>query len=180
MQNRKSKQRRRERGVTMVTAITTTAALSVLVAGGLLTSATNMQTSHNYHFSTQALYAAESGLLHAVKTVNGPGVVNYQTEVVDSWATVFGSGERAFDALTGFAYSIVPVATPWDTADPANRGTLRATAFGPFQTRTAVVARVTRSNLPSTSPGAIYLANDNPTDANFQGDAFQIDGNDRN
>jgi hypothetical protein len=42
------------------------------------------------------------------------------------------------------------------------------------------VARVTRSNLPSTSPGAIYLANDNPTDVNFQGDAFQIDGNDRN
>jgi hypothetical protein len=156
------------------------AALFAMISGGLLASGSDIQSTNNYRFSTQALYAAESGLLHAVKTINGPGVVNYQNEVVDLWPTVFGSGPRTFGSATGFIYTVVPVATPWDTADPANRGTLRAIAFGPFQTRTAVVSRVTRSNLPNTSPGAIYLANDNPTDAEFQGDSFTVDGNDRN
>jgi len=41
-----------------------------------------------------------------------------------------------------------------------------------------VVATVTRTNIPSTAPGAIYLVNDAPTDSIFNGNAFGVDGND--
>jgi len=74
----------------------------------------------------------------------------------------------------------MPIVTAWDAAVPADRGTLRAVAFGPRETSSAIVARVLRSNIPSTSPGAVYLASDNPTDATFTGDAFAVDGNDMN
>jgi len=42
------------------------------------------------------------------------------------------------------------------------------------------VANVVRSDIPSTAPGAIYLATDQATNTTFQGDAFTIDGNDHN
>jgi hypothetical protein len=37
-----------------------------------------------------------------------------------------------------------------------------------------------RSDIPSTAPGAIYLATDQTTSTTFQGDTFLIDGNDHN
>jgi len=42
------------------------------------------------------------------------------------------------------------------------------------------VARVTRSNIPSTAPGAIYLSQNGQTNATFNGSGFLIDGNDHN
>jgi len=180
MKRRIPRKRPRERGLTMVLAIMATAVLMTLIAGGLIESSAALRSTHNYKNATQAIFAAESGVLDAVKTINGPGVVNYQTEVVDSWSTVYGSGSRTFATGSGFSYSVSPVTTAWDAADPSNRGTLRAMAMGPRQTTSAVVARVLRSNVPGTSPGAIYLANDNPTDADFQGNSFSIDGSDMN
>jgi hypothetical protein len=172
--------RRGERGVTMVMAVLTMAALLVLVAGGLVSSSASLRTTHNYGYATQALFVAESGVLDAVKTINGPGVVNYETEVAESWSTVFGGNARTFSGTAGYSYTVLPVVTAWDAADAGNRGTLRAVAVGPQSTTTAVVARVTRSNIPGTAPGAIYIANDNPTDADFDGNSFVVDGNDRN
>ncbi len=171
---------RDERGVTMVMAMLVMATMLVLLAGGLVSSGASLRTTHNYGFATQALYVAESGLLDAVKTINGPGIVDYQTEVAEPWSTVFGGNARTFSGPAGYGYSVMPVVTAWDAADPADRGTLRAVATGPRSTTTAVVARLTRSNIPGTAPGAVYLANDNPTDADFDGNAFLVDGNDRN
>lgn len=180
MQNQTRRERGGQKGSTMVMAMLAMAVLFVLIGGGMMSSRASLQTTQNYEFSTQALFVAESGLLDAVKTINGPGVVNYQNEVVDSWSTVFGSGHRSFNGAEGFVYRVRPIATPWDAADPPNRGTLMAVAAGPRQTTAAVVARVERGNIPGTSPGAVYLANDNPTESEFNGDSFLIDGNDRN
>jgi hypothetical protein len=152
----------------------------MLIAGGLVESGATLRSAYNYSAATQALYTAESGVLDAVKTINGPGVVDFENEVTSSWGTLFGSSSRTFAGASGFSYTVAPVVTAWDAADPANRGTLRASAFGPRETTTAVVARVLRSNIPSTSPGAVYLASDSPTDAEFSGEAFGIDGNDQN
>jgi hypothetical protein len=172
--------RQGERGATLVMVLMTAAVLLMLIAGGHVASSAALRTSQNYQSATQALFAAESGILDAVKTINGPGVLNFQNEVTNSWSTVFGSGARALGGTSGYTYAVTPVVTAWDAADPANRGTLRAVAAGPRETAGAVVARVTRSNIPGTAPGAIYLANDNPTDADFTGNAFEIDGNDEN
>jgi hypothetical protein len=164
----------------MVTAMMSMAVLGVLIAGGHLASSGSLRSTQNYQSATQSLFVAESGILDAVKTINGPGVLDFENEVKDSWSTVFGSGARTFNGSNGFSYSVVPVATAWDLADPANRGTLLATVAGPRDTAGAVVARVLRSNIPGTAPGAVYLANDNPTDAEFTGNAFLVDGNDVN
>lgn len=164
----------------MVLAMISAAALLMLITGGLLESSAALRTSSNYGSATQALYAAESGVLDAVKTINGPGVVDYENEVKNSWSSVFGNASRALASAPGFSYTVAPIVTAWDAADPANRGTLLATASGPRQTSTGVVARLLRSNIPSTAPGAVYLANDNPTNAGFTGDAFAINGNDWN
>jgi hypothetical protein len=179
MKTRKRRARRQERGVTMVLAIITTAALLMLIGGGLVESAATLRSTSNYSSATQALYTAESGVLDAVKTINGPGVVDFENEVTNSWGTLFGNVSRTFAGASGFSYTVAPIVTAWDAAVPADRGTLLAMAFGPRQTATAVVARVLRSNIPSTSPGAVYLASDNPTDAEFTGDVFAIDGNDQ-
>jgi len=64
--------------------------------------------------------------------------------------------------------------------DPTNAGQLIATANGRESVHNVVVANVVRSDIPSTAPGAIYLANDQATNATFKGDAFSIDGNDHN
>ena len=172
--------RRDERGATMVMVLMTVAVLLMLIAGGHVASSAALKTSQNYQSATQALFGAESGILDAVKTINGPGVLNFQNEVANSWSTVFGSGARTMSGTSGYTYTVTPVVTAWDAADAANRGTLRAVVSGQRQTTGAVVARVTRSNIPGTAPGAIYLANDYPTDAGFTGNAFEVDGNDEN
>jgi hypothetical protein len=172
--------RRGERGATLVMVLMTVAVMLMLIAGGHVASSAALRTSQNYQSATQALFAAESGVLDAVKTINGPGVLNFQNEVTNSWSTVFGSGDRTLGGTSGYTYSVTPVVTAWDAADAANRGTLRAVAAGPRQTAGAVVARVTRSNIPGTAPGAIYLASDNPTDADFTGNNFEVDGTDQN
>jgi hypothetical protein len=164
----------------MFMAMISMAALLVLLAGGLAASRASLRTTHNYEFTTQALFVAESGLLDAVKTINGPGVIDFQSEVTDSWASLYGAGERSFDGATGFTYRVLPMVSAWSAADSANRGTLIATADGPLSTTNALIAQVLRSNIPSTAPGAIYIATDNPTDAEFVGNAFLVDGNDRN
>jgi hypothetical protein len=46
--------------------------------------------------------------------------------------------------------------------------------------QSTVVAQVMRSNIPSTAPGAIYLAADSTTNSTFNGNAFAVDGNDHN
>jgi len=63
-------------------------------------------------------------------------------------------------------------------ANPANDGRFVATANGTEGVKNIVVATVTRTNIPSTAPGAIYLVNDAPTDSIFNGNAFGVDGND--
>ena len=70
MKKQRRRNRRQERGVTMVLAMISTAAMMLMVAGGLAESAATLRTSYNYRFATQALYAAESGVLDAVKTIN--------------------------------------------------------------------------------------------------------------
>jgi hypothetical protein len=63
---------------------------------------------------------------------------------------------------------------------PANRGVLTAIGTGSDNSLRTVVARIVKSGVPAAPPGAIYLATDNPTNATFNGNNFQINGNDVN
>ncbi len=169
---------RRSGGFALVLVLFVLLTLALVTAGTLLGTSADLRATRNYRGAQQVHFVAESGISMALQKVNAVGVVNFQNDVVNQWAAVFGgTGAQPFAPLPGFSFTVVPVAS---AGNPANAGQFIATATGVEGVRNVVVANVIRSNVPSTTPGAVYLANDNPTNATFQGNAFTIDGNDHN
>jgi len=166
--------KRRERGMVLVMALFTMAALLVAATGALLVGSSDIRATRNYRGAAQVHFAAESAILDALQTVNGPGVVNFQNEIVNNWTTLWGATSRNFGPFSGFTYNV----SVYSGTNPANDGRFVATATGIEGVKNVVVAIVTRSNVPSTAPGAIYLVNDAPTNSTFNGNAFTVDGND--
>ena len=173
--NRRS-DRTAEQGIALAVVIFALAALAVGSSGALLVGSGDIQAARNYRGASQATFAAESALTHALQDVNAVGVVNFENEVVNGWNNFLGSGDRYF-GFNGHRYAVQPVADP---ADPTQRGWLIASATGPEGVRATAVASVFRSVIPGTAPGAIYLASDDPTTATFMGDNFLVNGNDHN
>lgn len=169
--------RRRQRGVALAMALFALATLLVTASSGLLMGISSIRATRDFRGASQVHFVAESAISQALQVINGPGVVHLQNDVVTPWGAIYGGGVRPFPALGGFSYTVTPVAS---AGDPANTGRLIATANGIEGVRNIVVASVVRSDIPSTSPGAIYLATDDPTNATFNGNAFLIDGNDHN
>jgi hypothetical protein len=161
----------------MIFVIFALGAMLLAVAAAMLVGIGDVQAARNYRGAGQVHFVAESGILEALQLINGPGVVNFQNDVVGPWGNLWTPNWHPFTPLTGFNYSVAAVASP---ANPANIGQLIATATGVEGVRNVVVATLVRSNLPTTAPGAIYLATDNPTQATFNGNAFTVDGNDHN
>jgi hypothetical protein len=153
------------------------ATLLMVAAAGLNIGSSSVQATRNFRGASRVHMVAEAGISEALQIINGPGVINLQNDVVAPWGGVYGSSNKTFSPHAGFSYYVSPVAS---TTNPANAGRLVAKAYGPEGEFNAVVASVIRSDVPSTAPGAIYLANDSQTDATFQGNAFAVDGNDHN
>ena len=142
--------KRRERGMVLVMALFTMAALLVAATGALLVGSSDIRATRNYRGAAQVHFAAESAILDALQTVNGPGVVNFQNEIVNNWTTLWGASSRNFGPFSGFTYNV----SVYSGANPANDGRFVATATGIEGVKNVVVAIVTRSNVPSTAPGA--------------------------
>jgi hypothetical protein len=169
--------RRGERGMALVLTLFAIATLLMVAAAGLNIGSSSVQATRNFRGASRVHMVAEAGISEALQIINGPGVINLQNDVVAPWGGIYGSANKTFSPHTGFSYYVSAVAS---TTDPVNAGRLVAKAYGPEGEFNAVVASVVRSDVPSTAPGAIYLANDSPTDATFQGNAFAVDGNDHN
>ena len=167
--------RPREQGFALAVALFAMGTLLLLVASALLIGTANVEATRNFRGAVQVHFVAESAISEALQVANGPGVVNFQNDVVGQWATAFGSGGHAFAPIAGFTYSVAPAAS---AGSPANAGRFVATALGPRGERNVVVASVSRSNVPLVSPGAVYLATNAATNAIFNGNAFIVDGND--
>src|SRR5207244_9408493 len=114
-------------------------------------------------------------LAHAMAVGNRPGVVHFPDAVGTPGGTLFRTGAATFGPVGGYTH---PGSSFPDPADVINLGRLVATATGPEGVRNVVVARLRRSNIPSTAPGAIYLSHNGQTNATFNGNGFTIDGND--
>jgi hypothetical protein len=166
-----------ERGLALAVTLFAIATLLMVAAATLNVGSASVQATRNYRGAEQVHLVAEAAISEALQVINGPGVVNFQNDVVTPWAGIYGSGNRTFAPYTGFSYYVSPVASG---SDPVNAGRLVARAYGAESAFNAVVATVIRSDVPSTAPGAIYLASDADTNATFQGNAFVIDGNDHN
>jgi hypothetical protein len=170
------RRRRAERGLAMAITLFALATLLMAAATASLIASADMHATRNYRAASQAHFVAESGISHVIQVVNGIGVVDFKNEIVDNWGTVFGTASRDF-GVDGYRYS---VAVFQDAADPSNRGYFRATGTGTDGSQNVVVARILRANIPNTAPGAVYLASQANTNATFNGDAWQVSGNDYN
>jgi len=164
-------------GIALVLALLSMVTLLLAAATGMLVGSAGMSAMRNYRGAGQVHFVAESGISEALQRINGTGVINIQNDVVNQWTAVWGSSSHGFAPLSGFSYVVTPTATVGNTA---NAGRLMATGSGIESVKNVVVANVIRSNIPSTAPGAIYLASDLATNASFTGNAFGVDGNDHN
>jgi hypothetical protein len=174
---RQRRARPREAGIAFVIALFAVATLLVAASTAFLVGSADVRATRNYRGAAQVHIVAESAIQHALQVVNGPGIVSFQNEVVNQWPTKFGVGPKPFGPIAGYTYTVQALASP---ANPSDLGTFVATANGPEGVRNVVVAQILRTNIPNTSPGAVYLAQDAQTDATFKGTAFMINGNDRN
>jgi len=175
-QTRKGK-RTRQDGIALVLSLLAMATLLLAAATSMLVGSAGVSAMRNYRGAGQVHFVAESGISEALQRINGAGVINFQNDVVNQWSAVWGANSHGFAPLSGFSYVVTPTATVGNTA---NSGRLMATGSGVESVKNVVVANVIRSNIPSTAPGAIYLASDQNTAATFTGNAFQVDGNDHN
>src|SRR6266705_232959 len=72
------------------------ALFAVAATSALLVASSDIRATRNYREASQVHFVAESGIAHAMQVVNGPGVVNFQNDVVAQWAALFGTGARTF------------------------------------------------------------------------------------
>src|SRR6266446_8682686 len=158
--------RRSEAGIAMAIALFTLMVFIVLAATSSLIASSDVRATRDARGGSQAHFAAESAISEALQRVNGPGVSNFQNDVVGQWAATWGAGTHSFGPVSGYTYTVTPVAS---ATNPANAGQLIATADGREGVHNVVVANVVRSNLPLRAPGVIYLANNQATNTTFQG-----------
>ena len=162
----------------MAIALFTLMVFIVLAATSSLIASSDVRATRDARGGSQAHFVAEAAIAEALQRVNGPGVVNFQNDVVGLWTTTWGStAPRAFGPVSGYTYTVAPVPS---ATNSANAGQFIATADGREGVHNVVVANVLRSVIPLAAPGAIYLATDQQTNATFKGDSFLIDGNDHN
>ena len=117
-----------ESGFVLAVALFAMATLLLIVASALLVGTVNVEATRNFRGAAQAHFVAESAISEALQVVNGPGVVNFQNDVVGEWATTFGSGSHTFAPIAGFTYSVAPAAS---AGSPVDAGRFVATALGP-------------------------------------------------
>jgi hypothetical protein len=175
MSTRQPAGRRGERGVVMAIALFALATLVVAIATSFFIGSSTVASTRSYRGASEVHFVGESAISQALQLVNGPGVVNFQNDVYNQWGTTWGAGTRSFAPAGGYTYRVNAVL---DGTDPVNLGQLVAIADGPEGVHNVVVANVRRSDIPSTAPGAIYLATNDPTNATFNGNSFSISGND--
>ena len=145
--HRRSRARRGrgERGIGLVMATFMIATLLVAITGALMTGAANSRAATNYRSAAQAHFVAESGISHALQTINAIGAVNYQNEIVNNWSTMWGNGAKTFSSTSvpGYTYTVTNTAG----ATPASTGRLVATATQKDANNNVIATNSTVANL---------------------------------
>src|SRR5262245_12278780 len=98
---RRAARRLHEKGMALVFTLLVMAGLMVLFSSAFQTSIANTLATRNYRGAAQVHLVAESAISQALQTANGPGVMNFQNDVVAQWETLYGSAPRPFAALPG-------------------------------------------------------------------------------
>src|SRR5260370_27069856 len=106
--------RRRESGLALALSMFALTAILVAATSALLVASADIRATRNYREASQVHFVAESAIAHAMQVVNGPGVVNFQNDVVTPWGTLFGTGARTFGPVGGYTYTVSSLTDPAD------------------------------------------------------------------
>lgn len=167
--------RRDERGFALFAVCLAALVLLTLGAASTLYTTVDLRATAHYDTGNRAFAAAEAGVMHALSTMNQTGVLNFQSDIVNRWGSLYGSSSRAIPGAPTLTYEVQIAA---DAAMPNSRGRITSTGFAPLSARRSIIVTLERGGFTG-SPGAIYLAADNVT-SQFTGNAFDVDGNDHN
>src|SRR5712692_3132430 len=117
--------RRRESGLALVLSMFALTAILLAATSATLVGHAGIRATRNYREASQVHFVAESAIAHAMQVVNGPGVVNFQNDVVTQWTTLFGTSARTFGPVGGYTYTVSSFTDP---ADVINLGRFVATS----------------------------------------------------
>lgn len=151
----------------------------VLLAFGsftVLNTALNQRATSHYDTANRAFFAAESGVMHALSTMNGPGVIDFQSDIVNRWNTLYGASTKSMSMDPRAEYTVSVQA---DATAPSSRGTITVTGKGPLRSKRVIRVAVAKGGFEGT-PGAIHIAADANVDAEFRGNNFRVDGRNYN
>lgn len=167
-----------EGGVALVATLLLLVLLLTLGSATLLFTTLDLRSTAHYRTGNQAFFAAESGVVHALSTMNTRGVQHFGQDIVapSVWAALYGSATKAIPNYADFTYTVGVAA---DATDPANKGTITATGTAPLQAQRVIRVAVRRSGIGG-SPGAVYLAADGVQTSQFTGNKFSVSGYDHN
>ncbi len=165
-----------QRGFAMAGLLMTVLILAVIGSYSVLHTALDTRMTNHYDTGNRAFYAAESGVLRALNAMNGPGVINFEGEVANRWDDLLGTAFISMPSDPRSAYSISVAADP---AQPRDRGRITATGTGPLLARRTIEITLGKGTLVGP-PGALHIAADDNVASTFNGNAFEVDGNNRN
>ncbi len=69
-------------GMAFVLALFALTTIAMALTSALLVASSDIRATRNYREASQVHFVAESAIAHAMQVVNGPGVVNFQNDVV--------------------------------------------------------------------------------------------------
>jgi hypothetical protein len=163
-----------DQGSSMVFALLVLLAILTLGIAGLSAASFGLTLANNYSTGIQATQAAESGLVHAVSTVNGYGVRSFTTDVAptSNWNSIFGTSAIQMPGYSNITYTVTPLTNP---AATSTKMWITAVGQAPGQSSRTLNARLALTQ-PFTC-GAIDLPSEGVS-SNFNGNNFSIDGND--
>jgi len=101
-----------ERGLALITVLLVFVLLLTLGSAGLVYSVIDIKSTTHYDTGNQALSAAESGVLHALSTMNSAGVSNFQNDVVQRWGQLYGTGSKTMPSSSKVSYQVAVAADP--------------------------------------------------------------------
>jgi len=164
---------RDERGFAMAGLLLVVMILAVVSSFSVVHTSLDTRSTAHYNTGNRAFYAAESGLMRALNSINGPKVIDFQADIVGRWAELLGSGAFGMPSDGQSGYSITVQA---DAANPRDRGVITAVGTGPLLARRTIRVTVGKSGFWG-APGTIHIAADGGVSSQFTGNAFEVDGN---
>lgn len=165
---------RGQRGYALLSVFMLMVIFGGLAGASLLATRVGVQSTKNIIAGNDALYAAESGLFHALSVINRKGVIRFEAEVVRNWRRpeMFGEDPKVIPGHPTMRYEAEVAA---DETVPDDAGSVTVIGHASTQAQRVLTAELCKGSFLPT--GAVHIVRSSSC-STFRGDAFRIDGTD--